>query len=413
MREKTIKDCIPGDPDLHEFRHWRDEGLAVRGFSRWNEVRAKAGSVFTTGAETPGPATKRWWYLLDYADVRATFMAPETFSSASPHPSPSTQKLIPAGLDPPEHTKYRKLLIPPFSAKEIKRREHHIREYCRELIADFAGKGECDFARDFAYRFPTAIFVEMLGLPLENLAHYVSLAHGISATPPDEDMDGTKVKAFEAEIIAIFEDLLAQRRKEPRDDLMSYLLASEIDGAPISQSDLLAACMLLLRGGVDTVAAQLSHTFNHLAGAPALRRRIIERPEDNMRLLDEMLRYYTPGNSIRTATRDVEIGGCPIARGDRIIMPRAACHRDGKQFPDPDKFDPDRRSNNHIAFGIGIHACLGAHLARLELRVALEEWHRQIPDYRIKPGTTPRRRVSDMFVAMEQLELQWDAKPAA
>lgn len=409
----TDKPCTPADEDLRYFQHWKDEGLAERGFDRWNEIRAKAGTVFTTEAETPGASlNKKWWYLLGYDDVKAAFFAPETFSSANPHPSPSTQRLIPAGLDPPEHTKYRKLLIPPFAGKEIKARESHIRDYCRQLIEGFVDRGECDFARDFAYRFPTGIFIEMLGLPLENLTYYVSLAHGISATPPDEDMDGKKVKAYEAEIIAIFEQLLEERRKQPRDDLMSYLLAAEIDGAPISQGDLLAACMLLLRGGVDTVAAQLSHTFHHLANDAALRCRIVEQPENNMRLLDEMLRYYTPGNSIRTATRDVEVGGCPIRKGDRVIMPRAACHRDPRQFPDPDTFDPDRRSNNHIAFGIGIHACLGAHLARLELRVALEEWHRLIPDYRIKPGTTPRRRVSDMFVAMEQLTLEWDARCA-
>ncbi|WP_340314930.1 cytochrome P450 [Rhizorhabdus argentea] len=399
----------PLDDEIRYFKHWNDEGLRTRGFDRWNEIRSKVGDVFTTEARTPGSQNdKKWWYVLSYGETRNALMSPELFSSSSPHASPTAQRLIPVGIDPPEHTKFRKLLIPPFAGREMKARESEIRAHCRSLIEEFAGRGECDFVREFAVKYPTAIFLKMLGLPLDKLSHYVSLVHTLTSISPDDDMDGKITETKYAELNGIFEALLEERRRKPTDDLMSYLIAARIDGEPISQVDLLATCMLLLRGGVDTVAAQLGHTFLHLAQDEDLQQRIKEETPDGLtRINDEFLRYYVAGNLIRTATRDTEVGGCPIRQGDRVIMPRAACHRDAAEFNDPDTFDPDRRSNNHIAFGTGIHACLGAHLARLELRIALEEWHKIIPRYRIKRGTSPTRRTTDLMLLVDDLQLEW------
>lgn len=394
--------------ELAAFQHWRDEGLAARGFDRWKELRALAPRLFHMDAEKPGRKDAKWWYFLTYEDIRDAFMHPDPYSSGQWQAAPEeSARLIPVGLDPPEHGKYRKMLMPFFAPREIKRREEQIRIYCRSLIEDALAKGECDFVKDFSVRYPTAVFVGMAGLPLENLSHYVELVHTISQTAPDEDMDGSRVMAAEAKIMEVFAHYLDLRRKDPGDDLMSFLLAAEVEGEKLSQIDLLATCMLLLRAGLDTVASQLGFMFLHLAQDPALRQRIREHPEDIQKIIDEMMRYYSITMNVRTLTKDITLGETPLHSGDRVILPVAAANRDPAKFERPDEFDPDRPHNPHLGFGTGPHACLGVFLARSEMRIALEEWHKLIPDYRIKEGTKPEIRLFELLQAVDNLILTW------
>ncbi|SCW80396.1 Cytochrome P450 [Sphingobium faniae] len=400
----------PSDEQLREFQHWKDDGLAERGFARWDELREKAPRLFKSEAVKPGDPNAKWWYLLTYDDVRDAYMNPDPYSSGQWQAvQDMAHKLIPVGLDPPEHGKYRRLLNAPFAPKEIKKLEGEIRDYCISLIDAFIDRGECDFRNEFAVRFPTAIFVKMIGLPLEKLDHYVELVHGWHQISPDDDMDGTKVAAGEAAVIGVLAELMQQRRAKPENDLMSYLIKAEVDGAPMSDEDLLATAMILLSAGLDTVVAQLGHMFAHLAQHPDLRRRVINEPESIPKIIEEMMRYYGIAVSARTLTRDIEIGGCPMRAGDRILMPIAAANRDPNMFIDADRFDPDRRGNNrHLSFGTGVHSCLGLHLARLEMRIALEEWHRRIPDYHVKAGTKAKLMLTDLLVTVGHLELAWD-----
>jgi cytochrome P450 len=202
-------------------------------------------------------------------------------------------------------------------------------------------------------------------------------------------------------IYAYFEKLLTERAGVRGDDLISQLLDAEVDGDRLSQDEIVDICFQLVIAGLDTVSASLDCFFGYLAQHPEQRRRLVAHPEAIAQVVEELLRWETPVMAVaRIATRDSEIAGCPVHAGDQVIALIGAANVDEKEFADADvRFDRD--VNRHLAFGGGIHRCLGSHLARLELRVALREWHRRIPEYRLKPGVeldfTPGIRSVDSF----------------
>lgn len=394
--------------ELASFQHWNDPGLAERGPARWSELRQYAPRVFAPQAPHPGKA-KSWWYVLSYEDAKNALADPATFSSADQQACPDVSVLgIPGSLDPPEHAKYRKLLNPKFSPVAIKQWEGRIRSYCRSLVEKIAPTGECDFHHEFALRFPTAIFAMMMGLPLENLPYYQDLVHKASKTTFEEDPDGSRVAAIEKQISDVFAELLRMRAKQPEDDLMSFLLTLEVDGRRISEESLLSICYVLLRGGLDTVTLQLEHNFKHLANDPALRRLIREESGVIPKVVEELMRYYGMVVFPRTVRHDTEFAGCPMKNGDRLLISTGAANRDPRSFSRPEEFDYNRPPNQaHLGFGSGIHICLGRNLARTELRIALEEWHHLIPDYRVKEGTGRRHSHSESLLTLVDLGLEW------
>jgi cytochrome P450 len=180
-----------------------------------------------------------------------------------------------------------------------------------------------------------------------------------------------------------------------------------VEGKLLSQHELLSICYLLFRGGLDTVVAQLGHIFVHLAGDPALRRRIREKPDDVVPVVEEMLRFYAIPIIPRTVTQDVEFAGCPMKKGNHVLLPSAAASRDPKFVERPDEFDPDRPRKGHLSFGSGVHTCPGMHLARLELRTAIQEWHRLIPDYRIGGDGRVGLLVNEAHIGVDEFVLEW------
>ena len=190
-------------------------------------------------------------------------------------------------------------------------------------------------------------------------------------------------------IYAYFEELLDARAGERRDDLISRLLDAEVDGDRLARTDILDICFLFLIAGLDTVSASLDCFFGYLAQHADARQEIVDQPERIPSMVEELLRWETPVMAVaRVATRDAEIAGCPVHQGDQVMALIGAANLDDDEFPDAGELRWDRDANRHLAFGGGIHRCLGSHLARLELRVALREWHRRIPEYEVKPGAT-------------------------
>ena len=354
-----------------------------------------------------------YWVLTRSDLQREAFQNPKQFSNSAiqPHFDNPEHFYIPEMLDPPEHTKWRQLLGPYFSPGRIATLEPAVLRRCRELIGAIAQRGECDFYEDFAREYPTTIFMGLMGLPVEDAKQFMVWEDAILNYSSESDPEMKKVVQAMVDVQGCFKELFALRRVEPRDDLVTAALSWEMDGQPIPEQDLLNMCLLMFMAGLDTVTQQLSYSFLHLATHPEDRERIVRDPEVIPNAVEEFLRFYsivTPG---RKVTSDVEFHGCPFKAGEIVYLPLSAASRDEEDFPGGDHVDFDRTPNHHIAFGAGPHRCLGSHLARRELRIAFEEWHRQIPNYRLAPGfdvTTIHEHVAGGVLGLDRLPLVWD-----
>jgi cytochrome P450 len=325
-----------------------------------------------------------------YEDVIWALRHPDYFTSASGALNLGEQPLIPLEFDPPEHTKYRRLLSPQFVPREIQKLEPEVRRIVGELIDKVAPHGKCDFHEDIATPLPSEIFMALMGLPTEDLSLFLRWRDD-SIRPDVEpgDFEGAQeIRAKTAqEISAYFRDLIARYRDEPDDDkLMSRIVHSSIDDRPLTEAELLGICHLLLLGGLDTVTATLDCMIVYLADHPEQRRVLVEDPSKLPAAIEELLRWLTPVMMIpRAMKQDFEMEGVQLQAGDSVMLAIGAANGDESEFPDP-SVDFDRNPNRHVAFGGSNHSCLGAHLARLELRVTLEELHKRIPNYRIPEG---------------------------
>ncbi|WP_099287841.1 cytochrome P450 [Mycobacterium persicum] len=304
--------------------------------------------------------------------------------------------LIPLQIDPPEHAKYRRILDPLFTPREMARREPHVTALVNEMIDRFAGRGECDFHAEFAVPLPCTVFLQLLGLPLDDLDRFLEWKDGVmrpaGSTGYDDRHEASAAVA--QQIYDYFDRAIDDHIANPRDDVLSAMIAANVKGLegpagqPLSREELLDICFLFLIAGLDTVTDSLDCFFVYLARHPDHRRQLIEQPDVLPHAVEELLRWETPVPGVaRVAMQDVEVGGCPIRKGERVSPLLGAANTDPAEFPDPERVDFTRNPNRHRAFGGGPHRCLGSHLARMELRVALREFHRRIPAYDIKPGT--------------------------
>ena len=321
---------------------------------------------------------------------------PEIFSSNMDAVDLKNKRpMIPLQIDPPEHKKFRKLLDPIFAPRKMALMDQEVSELVNRLIDGFIERGELDFAKEFSIPFPSQVFLTLLGLPLDELDRFLTMKDGIIR--PDHvtgKLYGSKEASDYQQTIAdsvydYFNEVLDQREKERKDDLLSLFLDAEVDGDRLTREDILDICFLFLIAGLDTVTATLDCMFAFLAEHPEHRRQLAENPDIIPNAIEELLRWETPVMGIaRVAVEDTELAGCPVHKGDHVMIMIGSANTDEAEFPDADEVRFDREVNRHIAFGGGIHRCLGSHLARLELRVALREWHKRIPEYEIEPDHT-------------------------
>ena len=351
-----------------------------------------------------------FWVFTSADLIRDALQHPGVFSSTvvTVHDADPPYKWIPEMLDPPEHTVWRQLLAPHFAPRAMERLEDRVRERCVSLLREIAGAGHCDFLRDFAWRFPTTIFMELMGMPDDGLEQFLTWEHQILHPSAGEDPE--RAGAFDAmvAVMGYFTELMEEKRRSPGDDLLSAALEWRIEGLPIPHEDLLSWCLLMFMAGLDTVSIQLAYAFWHLATHPADRLQIVEDPAVVPAAVEEFLRQFAFVAPSRKVMSDTEFHGCPLKKGDMVFAPLCGATRDPAVFGDEAatvRFD--REVNNHIAFGAGPHRCLGSHLPRRELRVALEEWHRFIPSYRLTPGVEVTEHGGGLF-GIDRLELSWD-----
>jgi cytochrome P450 len=352
--------------------------------------------------------------LSRYEDVLWALRHPEIFSSEMEmHMALGTERpMIPQQIDPPAQTKFRKILDPRFSKKRMMEIEPNVRRNAHELIDAFYERGECEFDREFAMPLPATAFLALMGLPQSELPRFLRIKDMIirpQTLLDDPTPEGSQALRKDAgrQIYAFFGDVIDERRKNPGTDMVSYLLETEIDGQRLTREEILDVSFLLILAGLDTVTATLGCNMAYLAANPDQRRRILSKPEIIPGAVEELLRWETPVTAVpRLVKQEVEIHGMKLAKGELVTLLIGASNVDGSEFQDPELVDFERERNKHLAFGGGPHRCLGSHLARMELEVAMQVWHERIPDYRVKPGETPR--YSPGIREVQYLPLAWD-----
>jgi len=334
------------------------------------------------------------------AVIDEAFRHPEIFSSNMDAVDlRNVRPLIPLQIDPPDHKKFRKLLDPIFAPRAMAELEAPVTGLVNDLIDKFVDRGEVDFAAEFSIPFPSQVFLTLLGLPLDELPTFLAMKDGIiRPNHVTGSPYGSKDAVAHQQLMAdstydYFNMALDQREaqgKEQREaDLLSRFLDAEVDGHRLTREDILDICFLFLIAGLDTVTSTLDCMFSYLAQNPDQRQLLVDDPSLIPSAIEEMLRWETPVMGVaRVAVSDTELGGCPIHAGDQVMVMLGSANTDEAEFDDADVVRFDREVNRHLAFGGGIHRCLGSHLARQELRIALREWHRRIPDYAVADGHT-------------------------
>jgi cytochrome P450 len=314
--------------------------------------------------------TSRFWALTRFSDVVAAAQNYAVFSSAGRWSVPSMLT-----SDPPRHGKLRGLVSAVFTPKRMAEREPSIRALAISLIAAFRGRRECDLVAEFANPLPMTVITQMLGVPAEDRQRFRRWSEAIvSAAATYDPAKPRQPSPAVKELFEYFGAVIAERMKRAQDDLISDLLRAEVDGQRLTSEEVLGFCFLLLVAGNQTTTDLIANLTVQLAQHPDVYREVA----GDLRLLpnaiDELLRYDSPVQMVqRTLTRDVSIHGTTMHEGDTLALVLGAANRDERQFLHPDIFDIHRQTKSHLAFGHGIHACLGAALARLEARVALEE----------------------------------------
>jgi len=290
--------------------------------------------------------------------------------------------LPPITADPPLHTWTRRLLLPWFSHRRVEGYEAMTRALCADLIDGFEAKGEADAARDYAQQIPVRVIAHILGVPASLSDTFTGWVRDVLEFADDPVR---RVRGVEG-LIGFFIEEVAKRKTDPGDDLLSDLLHSEFEGAPVEESLVLGIAALVLIAGVDTTWSAIGSSLWHLAAHPQDRRRLVSDPGAMPLAVEELLRAYSPVTMARVVTEDTEFNGCPMKAGDKVLMNFPAANRDPEAFEQADRIILDRELNRHVAFGSGIHRCAGSNLARMELQMAIEEWLRRIPEFHLADG---------------------------
>jgi cytochrome P450 len=379
-------------------------GLDARSPQSANHVLAQQGSIALGKSVMVGRRSL----------VSAALNDAATFSSADLVEQGNTKPLIPLGIDPPAHTRYRALLEPMFSPRRMEAQEADTAQRVNRFIDTFIERGSCNFTTEFAELFPSSVFLGLMGLPWEELETLVEMRDGLLHPGTDDSSLDEKLaiqRNTAQNVYTYFDSVLDERIASPRDDLLTELTRAQLDGEPVSRDDLLSICFVLLTAGLDTVTDTLTCFWAYLAQHAEQQRQLAAEPEVIPRAVEELLRWETPVPwAVRWAREERTVGEHTVSAGHHLLVNLGAANVDPADFPDPLTVDFDRRGNRHLAFGAGPHRCLGSHLARRELRIALREWHRRIPEYALSPGYEVRYRPPLRFVP--DLQLTWPRQSA-
>ncbi len=324
----------------------------------------------------------------------------------------STRPAIPLGLDGEQHRKYRRLLDPVFAPKRIAPLEAKIRQLANEIIDQFVDNGEVDAYHAWCEPLPSTIFLSVMGLPMSDRDNFISFKNRILGTA-DPSLSADEVMAQRMEAVAwiqsyFMQDLdLREREAVPRDDMIGWLLTTEVDGDRLTREDVLDILGLLMIAGLDTVAASLACFLSYFARHADQRARIVDDRALLPSAIEELMRFESPvTEGMRRVLVDITLpSGTVLPAGSWVMISWSAANLDPDAFPNPLDVDLERSPNAHIGFASGFHRCLGSHLARMEMRAALDVWHDRIPNYQIAPDV--ELSYSGNPRAPHQLPLVW------
>jgi cytochrome P450 len=348
----------------------------------WRELR-EAGEAVTSGEEI---------ILTSASAVEFAAKKPEVFSSArafdrlgSPVP------LVPIAIDPPDHTRFRRMLDPFFSPKKMAEREPELRRQAGELIDAIVAKGECDVVADLATPFPSQVFLTLFGLPMSDRDRLVQWKDSIlEFTDPSSAEATPEVLAHAMELFTYLTEHIAERRNDATGSDMLTQLMQNTDDGEMSDNEILGLCFMFVLAGLDTVTSAVGFSLAKLAGDADLRRRISNDYKLIPSFIEDILRVDGPVPfAPRVTTEEVEVAGRVVPKDTTVMLSYGSADRDPQRYEDADNVHLDSKTV-HFAFGRGPHRCLGSHLARLELRLILEEWHTRIPEYTLVDGKEPQ-----------------------
>jgi cytochrome P450 len=402
-------DHVP-DALVHDFDYNADPAYVADPHARVLDLVEHAPPIFWT------PRNGGHWVVLPYQPMLEAFRNWEVFSSEHFSPEefdlmmealPEDQRIpapIPICFDPPRQPKLRAPLVSVFTPKAIKGLEVQVRELAERLIGGVAGNGGCEFMREVADLYPVEIFLKMFGLPLEREREYREIAKAqLSAATPDPLMAMNMLRG----IADVMRETLLERRDDPKDDLISLLWASDIDGEPMTFDIMQSYSSILFIAGLDTVVNSMGFGAAHLATNPDLQEALRGDPGLVAGASRELLRYYAFVGPMRVVKQDHEFHGVSLKVGDNVQLFTPASGFDASVFPDPLVFDPKRDDAQHLAFGFGPHFCLGAHLARLELDTIYAVMLEQLPPFRLDPQRPPTYH-GGVIAGVSSLHLLWD-----
>lgn len=363
---------------------WLDDQWGPNAIDIWNQVRAQC----------PMASTERYGRAFmpvtmdavahvahdtdNFSSVRVSVARPDAPRTPAP----------PITSDPPHHLEHRRLLLPAFAPKNVARMEDELRSYCRLLITELDGMGRADLSASYVQHIPVHGICMLTGIP-ENDADLFRdwIYRNFQLAPKDNSVR----IAVMTEMGDYIDEILRDRLENPRDDMLTMLANAEFEGKPVDWDLKVGYIRLLIIAGIDTTWSAIGSGLWHFAQHPEDVARLVAVDDDDplwMMASEEVLRYYAPVTMARQVTNDTEVAGCPVHAGDQMLLTFPAANHDPAAFDAPHEFRIDRAKNRHVAFGLGIHRCVGSNLARLELLVGLQEWLRAFPDYSLDPTKT-------------------------
>ena len=353
------------------------------------------------------------WAVSRYQDVLDCEKNTALYSSAHgsrPNLEDSTSMI---NMDDPAHQRQRHLVARQFTPRAVKAIEDRVRSVVTTLIDNVCENGCCDVVHDLAAPLPAIIIAEKLGFPAEMWPRVVYWSETTMLTGGGPRYLGVAAMKAVGDFVGAAIEVIAERRSQPRNDLISVWCHQPVDGRAMSDGEIVSEALLLLDGGAETTRTVIGSTVLALVEHPDQHQRLLVEPDlIGDTAVEEFIRWVTPIlNMRRTATEDHELHGQPIRAGDQLLLMYGSANRDPAAFAEPERFDVGRRHNLHVAFGFGTHFCLGAALARLEIRVMFEELLRRLPDLRLAPWADPRRQPSAFACGLKDLRVEFTPSP--
>lgn len=344
------------------------------------------------------------WVPRRAQDLRAIYMDNEHFTASG---TSSFAFMIgeewisvPSEIDPPRHTALRSAVNPLFTPKRMASLEDTVRQHAREAIGRFKDQGGCELMSDFAFEFPIRVFLELMGLPQSDMGLFLKWEHDLL-----HSLSLPIITETTRNVVDYLRGEMRARAAAPRDDFISFGLAAEVDGRRFNDDELMGFCWNLFVGGLDTVSTNIGHQFRHLAENADHQALLRADPAKIPNAIEEMMRAYAAVGTARHCIKEIEIGGVTMMPGDGVFMATFLAGRDPEEFADPEVVDFDRKPR-HVSFGFGVHTCIGMHLAKREMRVAIEEFLSAIPPFTIEPGVEVESYLGGM-IAPIALPLRW------